>query len=76
MPALLSLNANLDADGAITQNGAGAITTRGSRTLTTTNDAVTVNQAVTLGGDLTLTTGTGPIAFSGTINGARQSDPQ
>ena len=67
---LLSLNANLDADGAITQNGAGAITTSGTRTLTTTNDAVTLNQAVTLGGDLTISSGTGPISFSSTIDGA------
>ena len=67
----LALNANLDADGAVTQNGAGAITTSGIRTITTTNDAVLLTQAVTLGGDLTVSSGTGAITFNSTIDGAQ-----
>ncbi|HXX74227.1 MAG TPA: filamentous hemagglutinin N-terminal domain-containing protein, partial [Nitrospiraceae bacterium] len=53
----LALNADITADGAVTQNGAGAVTTTGTRTITTTNDAVSILQPVTLGGDLTITSG-------------------
>ena len=67
----LALNANLDADGAVTQNGAGAITTSGTRAITTTNDAVLLTQAVTLGGALTVSSGTGPITFNSTVDGAQ-----
>ena len=63
----------------------GSVTTTGAQsyqentvsltgTYTTTNSAFTAGTAaaaVTLGGNTTITTGTGPIAFNGTINGAQ-----
>ncbi len=63
----------------------GSVTTTGAQsyqentvsltgTYTTTNSAWTAGTAaaaVTLGGNTTITTGTGPIAFNGTINGAQ-----
>ena len=63
----------------------GSVTTTGAQsyqentvsltgTYTTTNSAFTAGTAaaaITLGGNTTITTGTGPIAFNGTINGAQ-----
>ena len=70
----LAFNANIIADGAVLQNGAGTVTTGGvgTRSITTTGDNVTINQAVTLGSDLTVDTQSavaGNVTFSNTING-------
>jgi hypothetical protein len=72
---LLTLNANVISDGAVTQNGAGAVAITGSRTITTTSDTVDFLRAVTLNGAgatmviNTTTAGTGgSITFQNTLN--------
>ncbi|MEI6105491.1 MAG: hypothetical protein WCR49_00640 [Opitutae bacterium] len=72
---LLTLNANVTSDGAVIQNGAGAATITGSRTISTTSDAVDFLRAVTLNGSGSLvtinttTSGTGAnITFQSTLN--------
>jgi hypothetical protein len=56
-------------DGAFTQNGTGAVSTAGN--ITTTNDTIHFTSAVTLTGDVTLSTGSGAgdITFDSTVNG-------
>ena len=72
---LLTINNNISADGAVTQNGAGAATVTGTRTITTTADDVNFLRAVTLnGGQLNINTagtgaGTGDITFQSTLTG-------
>ena len=72
---LLTVNANINADGAVTQNGAGATTVTGTRTITTTADDVKFATGVTLnGGQLNINTAgtgaaTGDITFQGTLTG-------
>ncbi|HTL68934.1 MAG TPA: hypothetical protein VL200_14820 [Lacunisphaera sp.] len=73
---LLTLNANVISDGAVTQNGAGSVTITGSRTISTTSDAVNFLRAVTLNGSgstvaiNTTSSGTGgDITFQSTLDG-------
>ncbi|MBI4292984.1 MAG: hypothetical protein HY661_16045, partial [Betaproteobacteria bacterium] len=74
----LSINADVSSDGAITQNGAGAVTIASPRAITTTGDAVTFAQPVTLSGSgatsIDTTTGANPaganITFASTLDGA------
>jgi hypothetical protein len=72
---LLTINANITADGAVTQNGAGAVAITGSRNISTTSDNVDFLRAVTLNGSgstvaiNTTTSGTGAnITFQSTLN--------
>jgi hypothetical protein len=72
---LLTLNANVISDGAVTQNGAGAVAITGPRTISTTSDTVDFLRAVTLTGAgatvaiNTTTAGTGgSITFQNTLN--------
>ncbi len=72
----LALNADVAADGAVLQNGAGAVTTggAGTRSITTTGDNVTINQALTLASDLLVDTNSavsGNVTFNSTINGGQ-----
>ena len=73
---LLALNADIAADGAVLQNGAGPVTTGGAGThsINTTGDNVTINQALTLANDLLVDTNSavlGNVTFSSTINGGQ-----
>jgi hypothetical protein len=70
----LKLNADVTAAGGFTQNGAGTVTTSGTRQLTTVAGAVlggdiSIATAVTLGGGLTASAGTGGIDFKSIVNG-------
>ncbi|MBS0206358.1 MAG: hypothetical protein JSS49_26005, partial [Planctomycetes bacterium] len=76
---LLTVNANIAADGAITQDGAGPVTITEPRSMTTTGDAVTFTTAVTLSGsnnvlDIDTTLGghvTGAnVQFQSTVHGS------
>ncbi len=60
----LNLNADVTGDGGFTQNGAGAVATTGSRIITTVGGPISFASAVTLGGNLTVTAGTGGISFN------------
>ena len=76
---LLTINGNINSDGAVAQNGAGVvvITTPGTRSITTTGNAVSFLRAVALvggGGLLSIDTTTsgnvtgGDVTFSSTLN--------
>ena len=73
----LSINADISSDGAITQNGAGAVQITGGRNLVTTGDAIGFSRAVTVaGGSLNIdATNSGtqvlgaPITFGSSIAG-------
>ncbi|MFH1043834.1 MAG: hypothetical protein V1796_01955, partial [Pseudomonadota bacterium] len=77
---LLTLNADINSDGAVTQNGAGAVTIDTDRTITTTADAVSFARDVTLArnsgtGLLTINTTSGNaaganITFSAKLDGS------
>jgi hypothetical protein len=56
-------------DGAFSQGGSGTASTAGD--ITTTNDAIGFGSAVTLTGAVALSSGSGPITFSASLNGAQ-----
>ncbi|MDB5341692.1 MAG: hypothetical protein JWP89_69 [Schlesneria sp.] len=71
---LLTLNGNIASDGAVTQNGAGAVSVTlpiaGTRSITTTGDAVSFLRATTLNGSagtLSINTTTGGNAAGGNV---------
>ena len=72
---LLTLNGDISADGAVTQNGAGPVSVTGTRAITTTADDVNFLRAVTVnGGQLNINTAgtgatTGDITFQSTLTG-------
>ena len=73
----LNINGNIGADGAVTQNGAGAVAFggAGTRTITTTADDVNFLRAVTLSRPVTIATagtgaGTGDVTFQSTVDSA------
>ena len=61
----LTLNGDIVADGAVTQNGAGAVTIMAPRTISTTSDAVNFLRAVTLAGG-----GSGLVNIDTRVSGA------
>lgn len=68
----LAAAADLNLDGAFTQNGAGTVTTAGD--ITTSDDNISFATAVTLSGSVLLTTGAGgigDITFNNALNGAQ-----
>jgi len=60
----LMLNVDVTGDGGFTQNGAGNVATSGTRTITTVGGPITFSSALTLGGNLTVTAGTGAISLN------------
>ncbi|MBD1926238.1 CHAT domain-containing protein [Trichocoleus sp. FACHB-90] len=63
--------ADMNLDGAFLQNGSGTVSTSGN--ITTTNDNIKFNSAITLTGNIKFDTGTGAgdIVFDSTINGGK-----